>query len=232
MGLPKDEILSYRFIPCPGAYYLSFNEWPKKSGDFTLAATCIKRDCGTGIVNTRMTYLAPWFNMNYGANGPFYYLLTDLIFVQTGSELSTLSSFKLEFGTILGTIRPCGKLYDACTLWQEAIDCSRAILLSSSKTHNLFAIPWRSNFSKRSQVNRYCRKVFNWFERRATEPAYSKPCPGQVLFSETLDQRIIVDELRTGFNSTYFLSNRIEWDRSLAESKFLNLTAFFSRQCI
>lgn len=188
----------------------------------------------------RLDFMVPWFTPIVGIHRPFYFILTDLVFISIEPGLLDVNgNFVLR--TLNGHVWPAGDRYNRHILAEETIDVSKAILLSElNSPKQLFAVPWRSKFKSKHQVNTYCRRIFNWFEERACNPVFAKPCPGQVLFSESLEDRIIVEAAK-GFIDTngYYhypgnvdaLGSEMDWNAGLQTSeRSLELKNFFGQQ--
>lgn len=237
LRLPPCEILKIRFRQPESVDCCIQFDTPTDLPEFlSLAVFSIEENHQTSF---RLDFMVPWFTPIVGIHRPFYFILTDLFFlsVEPGS-LNLNENFFLR--TLNGHVWPCGQRYYRQVLALETIEVSKAILLSKHNSpKQLFAVPWRSKFKSKHQVNTYCRRIFKWFEKRACNPAFAKPCPGQVLFSESLEDRIIVEAAKDFMDNGYYhypgnanvLGSEMDWNQGLQTSeRSLELKNFFGQQ--
>lgn len=184
-GLPRDEILAFRFTPTILRSY-GLNVTARNFQNFRHSLLCqylaegeIPDTWNPASINWQKAYqwLMPWFyeqeNMHY------YFILTDLLFVRMPHHQLGSSSIVVEL-----LANEC----DESIFIQQTteLNLAKAIPLANEGEEMLLAVPWSATGKEwtSSSVHKYCRRTFKWFSRRSLSPSFSQQCPASVVMFE------------------------------------------------
>jgi hypothetical protein len=231
MKLPDNEILYFRFHACEisSIRQLDGNTSVNLDLDFdhhlknVIATHCFKpNQLPDWVCRSRLAFMTPWFIPAY-CN--YHFMFTDLIFIQT-----PILSGPFFTSVLTAAINSSGDRCSQAVILNSQLDPNTAIILSTSNGLLLCAVPWTNQHIKtKKQVNRYCRQIFKWMERRCADTSYEEKCPGQVLFSPDPNLRLWTRVNGGRGQAALLASQTIDWDIGQAQTgdAFLDLTKFF-----
>lgn len=232
MNLPSEEILCARFRPFGTMTYMNLKNINPEDVSLNLAALTIPESSTQyDPRGEHLELMVPTFIDVGLISRTYIFLATDLLFLRVDDEIDLTNSF-VSVDIILGRMQPCGSKYLRLNLWSDNLPLSTAICLETSGNSQLLAVPWRSKFKKKSQVNNYCRKLFRWFEHRFVISDFNKPCPGKILFAEQIGERFLVEaKISTDtYASPFVLGSHITWHSNIHMCQKLNFPSFFGSQ--
>lgn len=233
MHLPSEEILCFRFRHFGAQTYMNLKNVNPNDLSLDLAALTIPES--SAQYDESFDLMVPTF-INVGSSRTYFFLAVDLLFLRVHAKIDLTNSF-VSVDTIVGRIQPCHSKYWRIPLWSDKLALSTAICLETSGNSQLLAVPWRSKFKKKSQVNKYCKKLFRWFEHRFVLPDFNKTCPGKILFAEEGDERFLVETKISNVSDASsdnvvpaVLGSDLTWYTSNSFYQKLNLISFFGSQ--